>query len=45
MNSKTILIEPFSDSAAFPNYVFLNLQEKEVKVVLSGDGSDELFGG
>ena len=37
--------EPFSDSASFPMLAISKFARNDVKVVLSGDGSDELFGG
>ena len=37
--------EPFGDSSALPVYYLSKQTRKHVKVALSGDGADELFGG
>lgn len=37
--------EPFADNAALPTYLLCQMAAEHVKVVLSGEGGDELFGG
>ena len=37
--------EPFGDSSAIPSYMIAKETSKHIKVALSGDGGDEIFGG
>ena len=37
--------EPFADSSAIPMHMIARETSRHIKVALSGDGGDEIFGG
>jgi asparagine synthase (glutamine-hydrolysing) len=41
----SVFDEPFADSSAVPTYMISRLAARHLKVVLTGDGGDELLGG
>ena len=40
-----VFTEPFSDSSQIPTFLLTKFASKKIKMALSGDGADELFGG
>ena len=45
IENKCLLDEPFYDVSQYPTYLLSKFASKDVKVCLSGDGADEVFGG
>lgn len=44
-NISDVYDEPFADSSQLPTLLLSQITQKKVKVAISGDGADELFGG
>src|SRR5438270_10463787 len=44
-NVTTRIAEPIADAAVLPTFLLARAAREHVKVILSGEGADELFGG